>query len=294
MKKLKITLCALMLALSFTFPMACSSQKPPPTQPEGDITLPSTPEDENPSQEENSPSEEQPNPPEQQPTQPPKEEQSPPQTQPINKKAEYAKILANSVNLRTGAGTSSVIAGQAHKGEIYAIYGKQGNWLKTYYHNRTVYVYAEYCSIFTLEKSTATIESVVEEASKCLGVPYVYGAVRYLDENGRRNQGFSASKFDCSSLMQYAFKLGANKNLKLTTRTQIYQGVTIKKSQIRRGDLLFFTNSTRYYNSGVERVGHVALYLGDNYILHTASDYARIEQISSLRWSYYIQAQRII
>ena len=44
-------------------------------------------------------------------------------------------------------------------------------------------------------------------------------------------------------------------------------------------------------STGIERVGHVAIYLGDNYILHTASDYARIEQISSLRWSYYIETR---
>ena len=57
---------------------------------------------------------------------------------------------------------------------------------------------------------------------------------------------------------------------------------------------MFFTNASRKNNVGVERIGHVAMYLGDNYILHTASDYAKIEQISSTRWSYYIQTQRII
>lgn len=158
-----------------------------------------------------------------------------------------------------------------------------------------MFVYADYCTVVTIERSqTDSVESVIEEGARCLGVPYVYGATRYLDENGNRIKGFSASKFDCSSLMQYAFKLGADKNLKLTTRTQIYQGVTVKKSQISRGDLLFFTNDSRRYETGTERVGHVALYLGDNYILHTASDYARIEQISAKRWSYYIQAQRIL
>ena len=57
---------------------------------------------------------------------------------------------------------------------------------------------------------------------------------------------------------------------------------------------MFFTNATRKNYTGVERIGHVALYLGNNYILHTASDYAKIEQISPTRWSYYIQTQRII
>ncbi|MDE7208316.1 MAG: C40 family peptidase [Clostridia bacterium] len=44
----------------------------------------------------------------------------------------------------------------------------------------------------------------------------------------------------------------------------------------------------------MERVGHVALYLGDNYILHTASDHAVIEEISAKRWSYFIVAKRFI
>jgi cell wall-associated NlpC family hydrolase len=58
--------------------------------------------------------------------------------------------------------------------------------------------------------------------------------------------------------------------------------------------LLFFTNDSRKDNKGIERVGHVALYLGDNLILHTASDYAKIEEISTKRWSYFIQAQRMV
>jgi cell wall-associated NlpC family hydrolase len=94
--------------------------------------------------------------------------------------------------------------------------------------------------------------------------------------------------------MQYIFYKGAGKNLQVTTRTQIYQGTTVSKSALKRGDLIFFTNESRKNNSGIERVGHVALYLGDNLILHTASDYAKIEAISSARWAFYIQAQRII
>ena len=57
--------------------------------------------------------------------------------------------------------------------------------------------------------------------------------------------------------------------------------------------MIFFTNAQRYNKTGVERIGHVALYLGDNYILHTASDYAVIEQISAQRWRYYIETRRL-
>ena len=63
---------------------------------------------------------------------------------------------------------------------------------------------------------------------------------------------------------------------------------------IARGDLLFYTNAQRYDKTGVERIGHVALYLGENYILHTASDYAVIEQMSATRQKYFVTARRVL
>ena len=128
-----------------------------------------------------------------------------------------------------------------------------------------------------------------------LGTTYVYGATRYHDGKGNKIKGFTLSAFDCSSLMQYMFYMGADGHLLgVTTRTQVLQGKTVSRSNLQRGDLMFFTNSSRYNKTGVERIGHVALYLGDNLILHTASDYAKIEEISSTRWKYFIQAQRMI
>ena len=94
--------------------------------------------------------------------------------------------------------------------------------------------------------------------------------------------------------MQYIFYYGADILLNMTTRTQVTQGNHVEKSEIERGDLIFFTNSQRYNKTGVERIGHVALYLGENYILHTASDYAVIEEISARRWSYYIETRRFL
>ena len=106
-------------------------------------------------------------------------------------------------------------------------------------------------------------------------------------------KSFDASKYDCSSLMQYIYYYGAGVILDVTTRTQVVQGKHVAKKDLKRGDLMFFTNSTRYNKTGVERIGHVALYLGDNYILHTATDHAVIEPISSQRWNYYIESRRV-
>ena len=218
-------------------------------------------------------------------------EPEPPKVQTVS----YVKVTSDSVNIRSGAGTGYPAVGTAEKSTLYALLGEENGWYKTNYKNKTVYISKKYCEKVEIEKCPSErIEAVIAEGTKLLGTRYVYGATRVHDGKGNMLKGFTVNEFDCSSLMQYMFYKGADKLLEVNTRTQIYQGTTVKKSQLKRGDLIFFTNASRKNNTGIERVGHVGMYLGDNYILHTASDYAKIEQISSLRWSYYIQAQRMI
>ena len=207
----------------------------------------------------------------------------------------YFTVTTNGVNIRSGAGTGYSVRGQAEKSTLYSLSDKSGEWYKTGYRNNAGYISSKYCTLVNMTSSgNQTIEAVIEEGCKLLGTPYVYGAVRLHDGRGNFYKSFTTDEFDCSSLMQYIFYKGAGKLLDVNTRTQVYQGTTVTASQLKRGDLMFFTNASRKNNKGVERIGHVALYLGDNYILHTASDYAKIEQISSTRWSYFIQGQRII
>lgn len=214
---------------------------------------------------------------------------------PKAKTVSYITVTSDSVNIRSGAGTGYSALGTAEKSTLYANLGETDGWVKTQYKNKTAYISKKYCKTVEMKASeNEKVEAVIAEGAKLLGTPYVYGAVRLHDGKGNKNRGFTVSEFDCSSLMQYMFYNGADKLLQVTTRTQISQGTTVSESQLKRGDLIFFTNASRKNNTGIERVGHVAMYLGDNYILHTASDYAKIEQISATRWSYYIQAQRMI
>ena len=158
-----------------------------------------------------------------------------------------------------------------------------------------MYISASYTALLNLqENENDKVEAVINEGYKLLGVPYVYGAVRLHDGKGNMLGGFSVQKFDCSSLVQYVFYKGAGKTLEVTTRTQVKQGQYVAKKDIQRGDCIFFTNESRQHLSGIERVGHVAIYLGDDYILHTASDYARIEKITASRWKFYIETRRFI
>ncbi len=288
-------LLALILALSFLTPSlaltACEKDEnaqlttPPISAPSIEDELPSTPNE---------------------PTTPetPTTPSTPPQTdssdtsavvKPTAPNAQYIKTTGNSVNLRSGAGTNYAVLGQVHEGESYAVLGKTGKWYKIYYKNQPAYLYADYGAIFTItQNEKKAVESVISEGYKLLGIPYVYGAVRLHDGNGKLLKGFTAQKFDCSSLIQYIFYKGADELLQVTTRTQVKQGKFVAKKDLQRGDCMFFTNESRQYLTGVERVGHVALYLGDNYILHTASDYARIEKISNQRWKFYIESRRFL
>ncbi len=225
-------------------------------------------------------------------------EETPPDNsivKPNTQKAEYIRCTGDSVNVRAGAGTSYAVLGSAQKGEIYALVEKSGGWYKTYYRGQVAYLSASYGAIVSMEKSkNADVEKVLNEGYRVLGVPYVYGAVRLHDGQGKLLNGFTAQKFDCSSLVQYVFYKGADTLLQVNTRTQVKQGTYVARDNLQRGDCMFFTNESRQHLSGIERVGHVAIYLGDNYILHTASDYARIEKITANRWRFYIESRRFV
>lgn len=203
----------------------------------------------------------------------------------------YIKAQTDGLNVRAGAGTDYASLGKLDSGDLTVYKGTAGGWYITVYRERTAYLSAAYCVVISLEAADERTEAVIDEGAKLVGYPYVYGAARYVWGDGTHNYNFVAGEFDCSSFTQYAFYKGAGVTLELTTRTQVFQGAA---GACERGDLLFFTNDSRAHLTGSERIGHVAIYLGGNYILHTASDYAVIEQISAKRWSYYITARSVL
>ncbi len=201
------------------------------------------------------------------------------------------------LNIRSGPSTGSAVVGSMDKGDMLRYEGSVNGWYKTVYKQRVAYVYAgnNYAHIVQMKQSSSDkIERIISIGEELMGYPYVWGSQRYHWGNGVLNKNFVQGEFDCSALMQYIFYMGGGILLDLNTRTQVLQGATVANGDLKRGDVMFFTNASRYYNTGVERVGHVALYLGNNYILHTASDHAVIEEISSTRWSYFITAKRFV
>lgn len=215
---------------------------------------------------------------------------------PVIKKDILVKSLTNGLNVRSGKGTSYPSLGTLDKGDMVQFIALEDGWYKTVYRERTAYVSANasLTTLYQMETGDEKVEKVISVGKTLLGHPYVWGSQRYHWGNGILNTNFKAGEFDCSALTQYAYYKGAGVLLDVTTRTQVLQGKKVANGDLRRGDLMFFTNSSRKHLSGVERIGHVAIYLGDNYILHTASDHAVIEEISSTRWSYFIEARRVL
>ena len=222
------------------------------------------------------------------------EEQSPEeQPAPTPKYDVMVMSNVNNLNVRSGKGSGYSALGSINAKDMLAYVSTEGGWYKVRYKRGYGYVSASYTQIkYMLMSDNQAVEDVLYVAKGLMGYPYVWGAERYHWGNGILNRNFVQGQFDCSSLVQYVFYIGAGVVLDVNTRTQVYQGRTV--SELTRGDVMFFTNADRVGLSGLDRVGHVAIYLGDNYILHTASDYAVIEPISSLRWSYFIVGKRMI
>lgn len=90
-----------------------------------------------------------------------------------------------------------------------------------------------------------------------LGTPYAFNAPSYQTDT-----------FDCSSFIQYIFGVNGI-HLPRNSRQQFKVGVPISYEQIKRGDLLFFTTKARKNRQGLSRIGHVAIYIGQDQMLHT-------------------------
>lgn len=87
--------------------------------------------------------------------------------------------------------------------------------------------------------------------------------------------------FDCSGLTSYVY---GRFGIGLTRRasTQARQGVTVGKSGLKPGDLVFFDT-----NGGHNDVSHVGIYIGGNRFVHAASGPTYRVIVSSLGESYY-------
>lgn len=144
----------------------------------------------------------------------------------------------------------------------------------------------------------AKADAIIATGMDFLGTPYVFGAssdrtdIFDCSSFVQRIHGMHGIGLPRNSRSQYQASVGTllpGSNLEGADLNQM-----IDDGIIRRGDLLFTTNSTRQDNTGIERVGHVVIYLGDNHILHAARPEVKVDPISSLFISRFLGARRVI
>ncbi len=117
-------------------------------------------------------------------------------------------------------------------------------------------------------------QQIVNEASKYLGVRYVYG-------------GTSPSGFDCSGLVQYACRK-AGVSVNRSSRDQYKNGVAVSKSDLQPGDLVFFSKG-----SGIS---HVGIYAGNGQVIHSprpGKSVCYVALSSMCSYSTYVGARRV-
>ena len=110
-------------------------------------------------------------------------------------------------------------------------------------------------------------EALVNTAKDFIGVPYLWGGSSPDDG------------FDCSGLTMTVYQLNGL-NLPRNSARQFEVGDSISKSNLQKGDLVFFALK------GESSVSHVGIYIGDDKFIHASSQGGKI-RVDSLSSNYF-------
>jgi hypothetical protein len=116
---------------------------------------------------------------------------------------------------------------------------------------------------------------LIAEAKKLIGTPYRYG-------------GTTPKGFDCSGFVYYTHKkIGVT--LPRSSKQMYQKGTTVHKSGLKAGDLVFFNTS-----KSKKGVSHVAIYIGNNQVIHAVSKGVKIDSLNNSYWkTRYVGAKRL-
>ncbi|MEC0184038.1 C40 family peptidase [Paenibacillus peoriae] len=136
----------------------------------------------------------------------------------------------------------------------------------------------------TVQAATATTsvgQKIINYGEKYMGTPYKFGA-----------STSTTNYFDCSSFMKHIFKK-YGVDLPRTSVQQSKVGRAVSKSNLKKGDLVFFSSGSRATGSNIT---HVAVYMGGGKILHTfGGPGVTISDLNSGNWKRtYIKARRVL
>ncbi|HZK83249.1 MAG TPA: NlpC/P60 family protein [Desulfosporosinus sp.] len=124
-------------------------------------------------------------------------------------------------------------------------------------------------------KVSGGAQQITSFAAQFLGTPYVWGGTT------------PKPGFDCSGYIQYVYR-NAGISLNRTSEQQFKNGVSISRSELRSGDLVFFHT----YSSGAS---HVGIYVGNNTMINSSNGGVSYDDMTNSYWSArYLGARRVV
>lgn len=196
-----------------------------------------------------------------------------------------ATVTTDSLKVRAEANTESEVITLVAMGEELEVAAVEGDWVRVLLDNDEVFVSAEYVEV-SAELGTAVTMSellygqgisdvrvdICQYAKEFIGNPYVWGGTSLT-------KGADCSGFVMSVFKKYGVKLPRN------SRSQANCGTTIKVSEAKPGDLIFYAKG--------KTINHVAIYIGNGQVVHASSPRTGIK-ISNVSYRTPFKAVRIL
>ena len=183
------------------------------------------------------------------------------------------KIIRHWCKLRTKKSKSSKSIKKLKVGTKVTVLSTSGQWRKVKVGNRTGYVLKKYVYISTsapkLTGSTYNKGRIVASfAQRFVGNPYVWGGTSL-------NYGA-----DCSGFVQGVYKAFGYK-LPRTSSSQRKAGRKVSYANKQPGDIICYS-------------GHVAIYIGNNKIVHASTKKTGIKISSNPRYRKIVAVRRVV
>ena len=207
-------------------------------------------------------------------------------TAPDTNTSTYSRyVTASALNVRSGASMSASVVGSYKKGTKVTCYGTSGSWTKVNYNGATRYVSTQYLSATapstsgsnstgsnsnsnSITNSVSKGQQVANYALQFVGNPYVYGGTSLT--NGA----------DCSGFTQSVYK-HFGYSIPRTSSAQRSAGRAVSWADRQVGDLICYS-------------GHVAIYIGNNKIVHASNSKDGIKITYPANYTTVLSVRRIV